>query len=130
MREHYKDYPSKNLSINHRRFRETLITSLWKIYDKIWKMRNAMIHDPNDVKSLGNVEINDCIHHYYDNSHDFLGPGDRHLFSENIQDILSKYITNKRTWLRIADIRVKCTQLLHNNLLQHIMTLHDYFDLA
>jgi hypothetical protein len=35
MREHYKDYPSKNSSINHRRFRETLITSLWKIYDKI-----------------------------------------------------------------------------------------------
>ena len=130
MREHYKDYPSKNPSINHRQFRETLITSLWTIYDKIWKVRNAMLHDPNDIEALGNVELNDRIRHYYDNSHDLLGPGDQHLFSENIQDQLSKSITIKRTWLRTADIRVKCTQLTHDNLLQHIMTLHDYFDPA
>ena len=130
MREHYKEYPSKNPSINHRQFRETLITSLWTIYDKIWKVRNAMLHDPNDIEALGNVDLNDRIRHYYDNSHDLLGPGDQHLFSENIQDQLSKSITIKRTWLRTADIRVKCTQLTHDNLLQHIMTLHDYFDPA
>ena len=58
MREHYKDYPSKNPSINHRQLRETLITSLWTIYDKIWKVRNTMLHDPNDTESLGNVELN------------------------------------------------------------------------
>ena len=130
MREHYKEYPIKNSSINHHRFKETLIMSLWTIYDKIWKVMNTMLHDLNDVKDLGNVELNDRIHHYYDKSHDLLGPGDQHLFSENIQDILSKSITNKRTWLRTADIRVKCTQLTPDNLLQHIMTLHDYFDPA
>ena len=57
-----------------------------------------------------------------------LAPGDQHLFSENIQDIISKSITNKRTWLLTADIRVKCTQMLHDNLIQHIMTMHNYFD--
>jgi hypothetical protein len=93
MREHYKDYPSKNLFINHRRFRDTLITSLWIIYDKIWKVRNTMLHDPNDVEALGNVELNDRTSYYHNNSHDLLGPGDQHLFSENIQDLLSKLIT-------------------------------------
>ena len=54
-----------------------------------------MLHDPNNIEALGNVELNDRIRHYYDKSHDLLGPVYQHLFSENIQDLLSKIDYNQ-----------------------------------
>ena len=71
-------------------------------------MRNSILHDPTDVAALGNIQLNDRVSHYYDNSDDLLGAGDQHLVSKDIQELYSLSIPRNRNWLRHADIRAKC----------------------
>jgi hypothetical protein len=96
MRDHYKKSPPKTSLHTHRRFRELLITTLWTIYDNIWKVWNSMLHDPTDVDALGNIQLNDRVGHYYDNNDDLLGPGDQHLVSKDIQELYSLSIPRQR----------------------------------
>ena len=86
-----------------------------------------MLHDPTDVDALGNIQLNDRVRHYYDNSEDLFGPGDQHLVTKDIQELYSLSIPRKRNWLRHADIRAKCVLTQQDFLLTHIPTLHDYF---
>ena len=91
------------------------------------EISNAMLHDPTDVNALGNIQLNDRVRHYYDNSDDLLGTGDQHLVSKDMQELYSLSIPRKRNWLRHADIRAKFVLTQQDFLLAHIPTLHDYF---
>ena len=57
MQDHYDKFHSSNCTHSRKRFQTTLIASDWKIYDSLWKLRSALLHDPQDLSSLSNIEV-------------------------------------------------------------------------
>ena len=58
MQDHYDKFHSSNCTHSRERFQTTLIAGLWKTYDSLWKLRSALLHDPRDLSSLSNIELN------------------------------------------------------------------------
>ena len=80
MQDHYDKFLSKNCTHSRERFQTKLIAGLSKTYDSLWKLRSALLHDPRDLSSLSNIELNKRIHRYSSN-HDISSAQSTNTFS-------------------------------------------------
>jgi hypothetical protein len=42
-------------------FQTKLRKGLWVVYDALWKVRFTVLHDPNNISSLSNIELKKYI---------------------------------------------------------------------
>ena len=102
------------------RFQRHLIKGMWRIYNKLWKERCNMLHDPTDVTSLTNEELNDKLRMYYERPRHLLGAGDIHLLGDNITMAITKLIRQKRSLLLVLDQRAK----IHSRTKEALLAKH------
>jgi hypothetical protein len=117
-----------DLTQSRRRFQTTLITGLWNIFDNIWKLRNAMLHNPQDVSSLSNLALNNRVRAYYHRPRFHLSQSDQHLLRRPLTETLLRSISKKRAWLRVADERASIYRREHNDVMHSVPTLDAFFD--
>ena len=128
MTQTYVTLHKSDMTQSRRRFQTTLITGLWTIFDNIWKLRNAMLHNPEDVSSLSNLAVNKRIKAYYHRPRLHLSSSDQHLLRRSLSDTLQRSISKKRAWLRVVDIRKSIYLREHNDVMRNVPTLDAFFD--
>ena len=128
MTQTYVTLHKNDMTQSRRRFQTTLITGIWTIFDNIWKLRNAMLHNPEDVSSLSNLAVNKRIKAYYHRPRLHLSSSDQHLLRRSLSETLQRSISKKRAWLRVVDIRKSIYLREHNDVMRNIPTLDAFFD--
>ena len=93
MTQTYVTFHLNDITQSRRRFQTTLITGLWTIFNNIWKLRNAMLHNPKDVTSLSNLALNKRIRDYYHRPRLHLSESDQHLLRRPQTDILMRSLS-------------------------------------
>ena len=128
MTQTYVTFHLNDVTQSRRRFQTSLITGLWTIFDNIWKLRNAMLHNPKDVTSLSNLALNKRIRTYYHRPRLHLSESDQHLLRRPQTEILMRSLSRKRTWLRVSDTRSSIYRCKHDDLMRSVPTLEAFFD--
>ena len=128
MTQTYVTFHLSDITQSRRRFQTTLITGLWTIFDNIWKLRNAMLHNPNDVTSLSNLALNKRVRAYYHRPRLHLSESDQHLLRRPLTVILMRSLSKKRAWLRVADTRSSIYRREHDDMMRSVPTLEAFFD--
>jgi hypothetical protein len=95
MTQTYLTFHRGNITQSRRRFQTTLITGIWTIFDNIWKLRNEMLHNPEDVSSLSNLAINKRIKAYYHRPCLHLSESNQHLLRRLLTETLQQSISKK-----------------------------------
>ena len=95
MTQTYFTFYLSDITQSRRRFQTTLITGLWTIFDNIWKLRNAMLHNPKDVTSLSNLALNKRVRAYYHRPRFHLSESDQHLLRLPLTVILMRSLAKK-----------------------------------
>ena len=104
-----------------------LISQLWTTYDSLWKARCDMLHDPDDVHSLSNIELNNRIRPFFTDPYRFLGTGDQHLLGGGLPATLNLFLVRKRQWLKVIDQRASIERKCHSALTTQQQSIRTYF---
>jgi hypothetical protein len=128
MQDHYDKFHSSNCTHSRERFQTTLIASLLKTYDSLWKLHSALLHDPQDLSSLSNIKLNKCIRRYYSQPRYFFSAIDQHLLATDLAIVLRRSTTQKRHWLQVLDDRASSHSETHDDVMHHIPLLYSFFN--
>jgi hypothetical protein len=128
MQDHYDKFHFSNCTHSRERFQTTLITGLWKMYDSVWKLRSALLHDPRDLSSLSNIELNKCIRRYYSQPRYFFSAIDQHLLATDLDIVLRRSTTQKCCWLQVLDDRASLHSETHDDIMRHVPSLYSFFN--
>ena len=128
MTQTYVTFHRSDITQSRRRFQTTLITGLWTIFNNIWKLRNAMLHNSKDVSSRSNLALNKWVCVYYHHPRFHLSKSAQHLLQRPLTEILMHSLSKKRAWLRVADTRSSIYRNEHNNIMCSVPILEAFFD--
>ena len=106
-------------------FRTKLRNGMWIVYDALWKVRLTVLHDPNGISSLSNIELNKCILPYILQipKVQYWCPGSTFPLRRPVGHS-QKSISYKIAWLRVVyELLYKHSQQNHTDIMIHIPTL-------
>ena len=86
-------------------------------------MRSALIHDPQDLSSLSNIELNKRIRRYYSQPQYFFSAIDQHLLATDLAIVLRRSISQKRQWIQVIDDRADLHSKTHGDIMRHVPSL-------